>query len=54
LVGEEAAQVVGVVAAIGDEAADRSRPLQQGPGDADVVDVAGGQQQDAGPAQAIA
>ena len=46
--------MVGVVAAIGNQPGDRSSPLEQGAGDADVVDVAGGQQQDAGPAVSVA
>lgn len=46
--------MVGVVAAIGEQPGDWPRPLEQGAGDADVVDVAGGQQQDSRPALAIA
>src|SRR5712664_238632 len=45
---------MGSVAAIGDEAANRTDPLQQGPCDADIVDVAGRQQQGQRPAQPIA
>jgi len=41
--------MVGVVAAVGDQAADRAGPVQQGAGEADVVDVSGCQQQYAGP-----
>lgn len=46
--------MVGVVAPVGDQAGDWPGPLEQGAGDADIVDVAGGQQQDAGPALAVA
>lgn len=46
--------MVGVVAAIGDQAVDWPGLLQEGAGDADIVDVAGGQQQDAGPSLAVA
>ena len=46
--------MVGVVAAIGDQAADRSGSLQQSTGDADVVDIARSQQQDTRPTQAVA
>lgn len=54
LLGEEAAEVIGIVAAIGDEAASRPDLLQQGPCDTDIVDVARRQQQGRGPALAIA
>jgi len=46
--------VVGIVAPISEQPGHRSRPLQQGAGDADVVDVAGAQQQDARPSLAVA
>ena len=45
--------MVGVVAAVGDQASHWAGPLEQGAGDADVVDIAGTQQQDAGAAQAV-
>lgn len=45
--------MIGVVASIGDQPGYWSGPLQQGAGDADVVDVAGGQQQDARSALAV-
>ena len=37
--------MVGIVSAVGNQTAYRTDPLQQGPCDADVVDVAGRQQQ---------
>ena len=46
--------MVGIVAAIGEQAGDRTRPPEKGAGDADVVDVAGGQQQDTWPTVAVA
>lgn len=45
--------MVGVVAAVGDQALYRTGLLEQGAGDADVVDIAGTQQQDPGAPQAI-
>lgn len=47
------AQVVGIVATIGNQTPYRTASLQQGSGDADVVDVAGGQQQDTWPALTV-
>ena len=46
--------MVGVVGAIGYEPANRTRRLQQGAGEADIVDIAGRKQQNARPALAIA
>lgn len=48
--------MVGVVAAIGEEAGDRTGPREKGAGNADVADVVdvGSQQQDTWPALAIA
>ncbi len=45
--------MVGVVASIGDQPPHRTDPLQQGPCDADVVDVAGGQQEGTGTALVV-
>jgi hypothetical protein len=53
LLGQEVAQVVGIVATIGNQTPYRTASLQQGSGDADVVDVAGGQQQDTWPALTV-
>ena len=39
--------MVGIVSAVCDEPADRSGKIEKGGSDSDVVDVAGGQQQDA-------
>ena len=46
--------MIGIVAAIGDEATNRPDLLQQGPRDTDIVDVAGRQQQSQRPAQPVA
>ena len=43
------AQMVGIIAAVGDQPADRSGPVQKVCRDGDVVDVAGRQQEDAWP-----
>lgn len=45
--------MVGIVATIGNQAPYRVASLQQGSGDADVVDIAGGQQQDTWPALTV-
>lgn len=45
--------MVGIVAAVGNEAAERADSADQVGGDSDVVDVAGGQQQDPGPALGV-
>lgn len=45
--------MVGVIAAIGDQAAERTNGLDQISGDGDVVDVAGGEQKDPGPSLGV-
>lgn len=51
--GEALPQVVGVIAAIGQQFAERSGRLDQGVGHGDVVGVAGAEQQHAGPAPVV-
>ena len=53
LFGQELAQVVGVVAPVGEEPADRSSGADQVCGHADIVDVPGAEQEHARPAKLV-
>src|SRR5690606_16474233 len=52
-VGQQLAEMVGVIAPVGDQAADWTRGSHQGGGHGDVIDIAGRQQQHAGAADVI-